>query len=652
MFQFFLSGNGYKRVVSTRLKQFLTCFVIGIVPMLMLCLINYWFSARSLETELRENATRETTRIVDHINAALKEREAEMAGLARAHSLGDYLQTLNGAHKSAAEIPDDVRSDITNFFSSAPQSYTAVACLDADQHPVFRAEINAYSSQRVPTNDAAVRFQTKDFLRRDFEFNSQVFAAKEPTLLREGVEQKAYGAMVRYTVPIFLENGAISTPHGALIIDLRLDSMIAEAATGHALSPLDAAQRSDDKANSMPLVIVLDRTGHLIYHTDEALQHQLVQDALPTFGPIAERMIKGESGWQIYHGAARGAGAAPQLVVYRPVPALNATVAVLVDGTAALRRLRLAAWLNVLLSFVVASLVALALTEMLTRSQRSIERVTADALAIADGNLDQHIAVNSSDEMRVLAESFNRMTERLREQMVREAETKQFESFARLSAMMTHDLKNAISSLSLLVNNMEKQFGRAEFRADAMSSLKEATNKLRALVAKLSSPVETLSGEYKLPRPTDLVQLIKQALARTVGATAPWPYEIEMRLPSSLIATIDAERIEKVVENLVLNALEAMNGETGRLTIEAGRIGDSEVFFSVRDTGCGISPEFQRTKLFHPFATTKLHGVGLGLYTCREVVKSHGGRIEVESIQGVGTTFRIVLPSTPEIVRA
>ncbi|MDT5263185.1 MAG: hypothetical protein QOC61_2189, partial [Acidobacteriota bacterium] len=69
------------------------------------------------------------------------------------------------------------------------------------------------------------------------------------------------------------------------------------------------------------------------------------------------------------------------------------------------------------------------------------------------------------------------------------------------------------------------------------------------------------------------------------------------------------------------------------------------VFFSVADTGTGMSEEFVSTRLFRPFATTKNKGIGLGLFTCREIVETHGGRLEVESRVGAGTRFRVVLPS-------
>jgi signal transduction histidine kinase len=122
-------------------------------------------------------------------------------------------------------------------------------------------------------------------------------------------------------------------------------------------------------------------------------------------------------------------------------------------------------------------------------------------------------------------------------------------------------------------------------------------------------------------------------------------HEVEISLPSSLVAVVDDDRIEKVVENLVLNALEAMGMKKGKLRVEAGPAEGGFVFFSVSDTGPGMTEEFQRTKLFRPFATTKPQGVGLGLYTCRELVKALGGRIEVESKRGSGACFRIVLPS-------
>lgn len=138
--------------------------------------------------------------------------------------------------------------------------------------------------------------------------------------------------------------------------------------------------------------------------------------------------------------------------------------------------------------------------------------------------------------------------------------------------------------------------------------------------------------------------MLERALAITAVPMSD-THKIAAELPPSLLALVDGERVEKVMENLILNGLEAMTGKNGTLTIEAGKTDDQRVFFSVTDTGLGMSPDFIEKRLYHPFATTKKKGVGLGLYTCREVVRANGGSIEVDSKEGAGTTFRVVLPS-------
>ena len=246
-------------------------------------------------------------------------------------------------------------------------------------------------------------------------------------------------------------------------------------------------------------------------------------------------------------------------------------------------------------------------------------------------------------EARPVADDLHALTERLRNQLAREAETQQFESFFRLSAMLTHDLKNAIEALSLTVGNMERHFDNEQFRIDAMKSLTGATNKLKALVARLSRPMTSLSGEHKSPKRIDLMPALKRAIKSTVEPSRD-RHEIELKIPAELFAVTDEACIEEVFENLILNSLEAMFHKKGKLTIEAETTA-GETVIKITDTGCGMSKSFIEKSLFHPFKTTKKNGIGLGLYTCREVVKASAGRIKVESVEGIGTTFRIVLPS-------
>jgi signal transduction histidine kinase len=293
---------------------------------------------------------------------------------------------------------------------------------------------------------------------------------------------------------------------------------------------------------------------------------------------------------------------------------------------------------------VLATLSAWFLTHYWQRKALGIERVTEGVEAIARGELDHRIELRSSDNLRPLADNLGLMTKQLRDQIAREAETRQFQSFLRLSAVLTHDLKNAIEALSLTVANLERHFDNKDFRADAMKSLTGATDNLRALVQRLSNPVTTLSGEHKRPQPVDLVPMLRRVIAM-IAEPASGRHEIRVDLPESLFALVDVERMNKVVENLIINGLEAMNKEQGTLSIVAGTTADDKPFFSVGDTGEGMSRRFIEERLFHPFATTKRTGVGLGLYTCREVVVANGGSIAVQSQERVGTTFTVVLPS-------
>jgi len=358
------------------------------------------------------------------------------------------------------------------------------------------------------------------------------------------------------------------------------------------------------------------------------------------FQPVANKMFAS------LHGS--GSFISPKgdtyTVSYTRIPFLEVSVAAATNYDQAVADARLVGRLGLLAEVLLAARAAALLSFYWRRHSRGLERVTEGDEAIAKGQLDHRIDLQSSDDLRPLADNLGLMTKQLRDQIAREAETRQFQSFVRLSAILTHDLKNAIEALSLTVANMEWHFDNKEFRADAMKSVTGATNNLRALVARLTNPVTTLSGEHKRPQPIDLVPMLKQVVSM-IAEPFRGKHEIKVDLPESLFALVDSERMNKVAENLIINALEAMNVEKGTLTISAGTTDDGKPFFSVADTGEGMSPRFIEDKLFHPFATTKRRGVGLGLYTCREVVIANGGSIEVDSQQGVGTVFRVVLPS-------
>ena len=524
-----------------------------------------------------------------------------------------------------------MRAHFDAFFKDNRDYLEAVTCLDRTGSPLFR----------LSWKGDEVYFQTDAFTSADSRYDPKVWELREQKTLRSPVFSEGKGAALRFTVPV--SPTAVSPPVAALVAEVRLGNVFRDA--DEAESPEEVARARAQGAHQQrrSLVAIVNESDEVVHHTSGAYSHRNASDAMPYFTPLASRMRAGQEGFDFYDEQDGGRS----LAAFRQLEGLGISLAASEDYSAAVGPVRSAGLLSVVVALV-AGLAGLALLLYIARrEQHGIEEVARGASAIAAGNLDQRIDVSRSGAPRELADCFNKMSDRLQELIAGEAESRQFQSFLRISAMISHDLKNAIAGLSMLVTNMEKQFHRAEFRADAVESLREATEKLKRTAARLSEPAKSLSGEYRIAaRPTDLVQVIQRVLETNAYPLQPL-YDVEARLPEKLVATVEPERIENVVENLVINALESMGSKgAGKLTVEAGALPGELVFFSVADTGVGMSDDFIKTRLFRPFATTKSKGIGLGLFTCKEIVETHGGRLEVDSSPNSGTRFRVVLPSS------
>ncbi|MCA1566596.1 MAG: HAMP domain-containing protein [Acidobacteria bacterium] len=640
--------------MNLRAKLLIFFIVGGLAPVLLVGLLFYRNSLKVVEGMLREEVKAEAARVARDVEVGLREREADLTALAQAGAVRDYARGLAAqpttttgnaspaSSEPAARATEALQNTVADFVSHNRDYYSAVTPVSASQAGGAPVRVEPYGA-----SSPSPRVKMGDSLPGQLRLDERVWTASEPKPLRSDVMLDANGTpCIVYTVPVFSPEGERS-PRAALVAELKLDALLQEAVRdpNAATSPAGVSARAGEvAAQPARLLLVLDRTGKIIHHTIHALKYQPAGVAMPYFDAFASAMRAGQSGTNFYTVPADGTR---WLASYKPIAGSNLSVAAAGNYTRAVAGLKRDGLASLAVALLVAGAAMLFAFVVVTRATRRITRVTEAAAAIGAGDLNQRIEVQTHDETHALAEGFNRMSDRLRELIAREAETRQFQSFVRLSAMLTHDLKNAITGLSMLVTNMERQFHRAEFREDAVSSLRQATEKLGALVARLSEPVKSLSGEYRrTPQPADLVPVIRRVLAANADPRAEF-YDIQTELPDTLIAPIDAERIERVLENLIVNAFEAMGGRGGRLTVAAGEESDKLIYFSVEDTGAGMTEDFMRTRLFRAFATTKKRGIGLGLYTCREIVESHGGRLEVKSKLGSGTRFRVVLPSIP-----
>ncbi len=217
---------------------------------------------------------------------------------------------------------------------------------------------------------------------------------------------------------------------------------------------------------------------------------------------------------------------------------------------------------------------------------------------------------------------------------------KQLETFQTISTFFVHDLKNLASTLSLTLQNLPVHYDNPEFREDALKVIGRSVDKINSMCRRLvffKEKVEINRTEVNLNALIeetigDLNGSVRSHLHKTFNPIAP--------------LLLDPDQIHKVVTNLILNAEDAV-GDEGRITIETSFENGCAVL-SVTDNGCGMSRNFMECSLFSPFKTTKKKGLGIGLFQCRMIVEAHQGKIEVESLEGKGSTFRVILPFVPE----
>jgi putative PEP-CTERM system histidine kinase len=221
-------------------------------------------------------------------------------------------------------------------------------------------------------------------------------------------------------------------------------------------------------------------------------------------------------------------------------------------------------------------------------------------------------------------------------------QAKELEAFQAMAAFFVHDLKNAASTLSLMLKNLPVHFDDPEFRADALRGISKTVSHINELIGRLS----VLRHELKIQLvETDVNEVVTGALTGLGHVNGTKLVKDIQPLPP---IAIDRSQLNKVITNLVLNATQAV-GHNGEVHVSTAQE-NGWIVLTVADNGCGMSPEFLSQSLFRPFQTTKKNGLGIGMFQSKMIVEAHGGRIAVASEQGKGTTFQVFLrgPATSQ----
>lgn len=237
------------------------------------------------------------------------------------------------------------------------------------------------------------------------------------------------------------------------------------------------------------------------------------------------------------------------------------------------------------------------------------------------------------DLLRVVAQQLaSYLSEQAGQQALMDAS--RFDDFNRRMAFVMHDIKNLASQMALLAANAEKHANNPAFRADMLVTLRNSADKLSGLLARL--------GRYGAMPVNNLRRIDLAALARQVAKRFRPVHPVALTREESVAVMGNPEALEQVLAHLVQNAIDASEPEVPVfLDVTAESLFGT---VDVIDSGCGMSPEFVHAGLFKPFVSSKSGGFGIGAFEARELVKGMGGRVAVESRQGLGTRFSVVLP--------
>jgi len=287
------------------------------------------------------------------------------------------------------------------------------------------------------------------------------------------------------------------------------------------------------------------------------------------------------------------------------------------------------------------------------RFTRPIKDLSVAARRVANGDFDVRVPTDRSDEMGTLAAAFNEMIARLGRTRELESQLHQVEKAAvvgRLAAAIAHEIRNPLNYINLTLDHLRSSFAPED--PSKRETFERLANQLKSEVARINRHITDFL-KYSRPtalelEPLDLHAQAEDAMRVIAGQAAESGIETNLQEENKVpLVVADKESLRSVFTNLLINSLEAMDGEGGSIGITLSAEAPDRVRVEITDTGRGIAPE-DIAKIFEPYYSTKETGTGLGLAIVKKAIDDHGGSISVSSKQDGGTTFTIILLTQPE----
>ncbi|MBA3805711.1 MAG: HAMP domain-containing protein [Acidobacteria bacterium] len=286
------------------------------------------------------------------------------------------------------------------------------------------------------------------------------------------------------------------------------------------------------------------------------------------------------------------------------------------------------------------------------RFTRPIKDLSNAARRVAAGDLYFRVPdANRRDEMGQLASRFNEMIAGLGRTRELEAQLHQSEQSAvvgRLASAIAHEIRNPLNYINLTLDHVRTALAPED--PEKRATFNRLADQLKAEVARINTRISEFLN-YTRPaklelRPVDLRAAAEDALRLVEVQAAENNIKVSIEVAGDVPQVLaDAESLRSVFTNLLINGLQAIDGEGGEISVKlsAEKMGHA-AHIEIMDTGHGIAPD-NISQVFEPYFSTKETGTGLGLAIVKKAIDEHGGTISVKSKQGSGTTFIITLPT-------
>ena len=283
---------------------------------------------------------------------------------------------------------------------------------------------------------------------------------------------------------------------------------------------------------------------------------------------------------------------------------------------------------------------------MSRRVTTRVTRLSEATRQVAAGDLTTRVPIGPRDEVGDLAATFNVMVERLLESRERIEYLQRVAAWQQLARRLAHEIKNPLTPIQLAVQEL-----RDRYKGDD-EAFRKVLNQASEIVVEEVEALRRLTTEFssfaKLPEVNVAAVDLRVFLAEVTQSLEILPTDrgtLEVELPDDEITVnIDRMLMKRVVDNLVRNALEAIDGSgtDGQVVVRGGRDSSGHPFIVVEDDGPGIDGDEQQ-RVFEPYYTTKETGTGLGLAIVKKIVLEHGGLVTLEANAPRGTRFTIRL---------